>query len=234
VIRIRYCRCVFQASTTPFGQCWPNQRALLCEHVVRVAASGCIAFTMGCALTHDIAIQIVVAVWALVPPLWFLAEYAWWPPEEGILDERMRHLQELGRNLWLALIQVPMPALATAHSLSRNDGDVWVDKAVTQTDSFPLTDADTSARYCDTLQHGVSDPPAFTGLQRHAIQLSNTPNHPVGSVLADIPSESGTHPLTVYFHSIVLSSTAWACGSFYSGTRAPRRCATRWRGATYM
>ena len=41
-----------------------------------------------------------------------------------------------------------MPALATAHSLSRNDGDVWVDKAVTQADSFPLTDADTSARYC--------------------------------------------------------------------------------------
>src|ERR1700758_3678705 len=75
-------------------------------------------------------------------------------------------------------LQVPMPALATAHSLSRNDGDVWVDKAVTQADSFPLTDADTSARYCDTLQHGVSDPPAFTGLQPRAIQLSNTPDRP--------------------------------------------------------
>jgi hypothetical protein len=89
--------------------------------------------------------------------------------------------------------QVPMPALTTADSLSRNDGDVWVDNAVTRADSFPLTDADTSARYCDTLQHGVSDPPAFTGLQRHAIQLSNTPNHSFGSVLADIPSASGTH-----------------------------------------
>jgi len=92
-----------------------------------------------------------------------------------------------------------MPALATAHSLSRNDGDVWVDKAVTQADSFPLTDADTSARYCDTLQHGVSDPPAFTGLQRHAIQLSNTPNPPVGSVLADVPSALGTHPSVCIF-----------------------------------
>lgn len=104
-----------------------------------------------------------------------------------------------------------MPALATAHSLSRNYGDVWVDKAVTRADSFPLTDADTSARYCDTLQHGVPDPPAFAGLQRHAIQLSNTPNHPFGSALADIPSASGSHLpfcLAVCFHSLALSSTA--------------------------
>ena len=53
-----------------------------------------------------------------------------------------------------------MPVLITAHSLSRNDGDVWLDKAVTRTDSFPHTDADTSARYCRTSQHSVPDPPA--------------------------------------------------------------------------
>ena len=83
--------------------------------------------------------------------------------------------------------QVPMPVLITAHSLSRNDGDVWLDKAVTRTDSFPYTDADTSARYCRTLQHSAPDPPACTGLQRHAISTLNTPTTPFGSVLADIP-----------------------------------------------
>ena len=33
----------------------------------------------------------------------------------------------------------------------------------------------------------VSDPPACTGLQRHAISTLNTPTTPFGSVLADIP-----------------------------------------------
>jgi hypothetical protein len=41
-----------------------------------------------------------------------------------------------------------MPVLVTTYSLSRNDGDVLLRLALTRTDSFPQTDADTSARCC--------------------------------------------------------------------------------------
>ena len=98
-----------------------------------------------------------------------------------------------------------MPVLITAHSLSRNDGDVWLDRAVIRTDSFPLTDADTSARYCRTLQHSVPDPPACTGLQRHAISTFNTSTTPFGSVLADIPWVPRERASGMYICTVPLS-----------------------------
>jgi hypothetical protein len=45
-------------------------------------------------------------LWVAIPPLWFLWEYVHFRPPEGIEDERMRHLHDLCRNIWLALIVI--------------------------------------------------------------------------------------------------------------------------------
>ncbi len=48
----------------------------------------------------------LLAFWAVVPPTWFLVEYVFWPPLDGRDDERTKHLHDLSRNIWLALIVV--------------------------------------------------------------------------------------------------------------------------------
>lgn len=52
----------------------------------------------------------LLGLWALVPPLWFLFEFASdfpkdhkKPPEEV---ERLKHLHDLSRNIWLAFVVV--------------------------------------------------------------------------------------------------------------------------------
>lgn len=54
----------------------------------------------------DPAAKILVGLWVAIPPLWFLYEYVHFPPPAGIKDERMRHLHDLCRNLWLALVAI--------------------------------------------------------------------------------------------------------------------------------
>jgi hypothetical protein len=49
---------------------------------------------------------VLIAFWAVAPPVWFLAEYVFWPPAAGHHDERTRHLHDLARNIWLALVVV--------------------------------------------------------------------------------------------------------------------------------
>jgi len=103
---------------------------------------------------------------------------------------------------------VPMPILVTAHSLSRNDGDVLLRLALTRTDSFPLTGADTSARYCRTLQQDALDlPTSEPDCNTLRFQLNDPAGPPVAYSLifrrALIES-----PMTVYFHRSTIPSTA--------------------------
>ena len=53
---------------------------------------------------------VFLAFWVLVPPVWFLYEYVKEFPEghKRMQEEvdRLRHLQDLARNLWLALVIV--------------------------------------------------------------------------------------------------------------------------------
>jgi hypothetical protein len=48
--------------------------------------------------------HIIVGGWVAIPPLYFLAEYIVLPPDPGPQDERVRHMHDLGRNIWLALV----------------------------------------------------------------------------------------------------------------------------------
>jgi len=52
----------------------------------------------------------LLALWALIPPLWFLFEFNQDFPANETHDaskvERMKHLQALSRNLWLAFVVV--------------------------------------------------------------------------------------------------------------------------------
>jgi hypothetical protein len=49
---------------------------------------------------------LLVGLWVAIPPLWFLYEYVHFPPAEGTDDERMRHLHDLCRNIWIALVAI--------------------------------------------------------------------------------------------------------------------------------
>jgi hypothetical protein len=46
----------------------------------------------------------LVAAWVAIPPVYFLLEYVLLPPSAGFEDERVRHMHDLGRNIWLALV----------------------------------------------------------------------------------------------------------------------------------
>jgi hypothetical protein len=48
----------------------------------------------------------LLGFWAFVPPVWFFVEYVYWPPAAGHEDDRAKHLHDLARNIWLALIVV--------------------------------------------------------------------------------------------------------------------------------
>jgi hypothetical protein len=53
---------------------------------------------------------ILLGLWALVPPLWFLFEFASEFPKghkkpQGEVD-RLKHLHDLSRNIWLAFVVV--------------------------------------------------------------------------------------------------------------------------------
>ena len=52
--------------------------------------------------------SILLALWALCPPVWFLAEFLTEFPYGNPIDphrmERLKHMQSLSRNIWLAFI----------------------------------------------------------------------------------------------------------------------------------
>ena len=47
----------------------------------------------------------ILGFWAIAPPVWFLTEYYYWPPDKND-EERVRHLHELSRNIWIAMVIV--------------------------------------------------------------------------------------------------------------------------------
>jgi len=53
---------------------------------------------------------VLLSCWALIPPVWFLFEFNQEFPANETHDaskvERMKHLQALSRNLWLAFVVV--------------------------------------------------------------------------------------------------------------------------------
>ena len=49
---------------------------------------------------------VLLGLWALGPPIWFMAEYSFFPPTEGHQDDRVKHLHDLARNFWLAFVVV--------------------------------------------------------------------------------------------------------------------------------
>jgi hypothetical protein len=49
---------------------------------------------------------VLLGLWALGPPMWFMAEYSFLPPSEGHQNDRVKHLHDLARNLWLAFAVV--------------------------------------------------------------------------------------------------------------------------------
>jgi 4-amino-4-deoxy-L-arabinose transferase-like glycosyltransferase len=48
---------------------------------------------------------VLLALWVAAPPIWFLTEYSFWPPVAAE-DERVRHMHDLSRNIWLALVAI--------------------------------------------------------------------------------------------------------------------------------
>ncbi len=50
----------------------------------------------------------IVSAWVLLPPIWFWAEWVYLTGEKIEKDEqdRIKHLHDLSRNIWLALIAV--------------------------------------------------------------------------------------------------------------------------------
>ncbi len=49
---------------------------------------------------------VLLALWVAAPPVWFLTEYSFWPPIGAAEDERTRHMHDLSRNIWLALLAI--------------------------------------------------------------------------------------------------------------------------------
>jgi hypothetical protein len=82
-------------------------------------------------------------------------------------------------------MQVPMFALVMASCLAMTGR--LARQAISHADSFPQTDADTSARYCRTLQHDALDPPAASQIATPRDSTHDNFNA-FGSVLAQIPS----------------------------------------------
>src|SRR5437868_10851497 len=118
-----------------------------------------------------------------------------------------------------------MPVLITVHSLSCNDGDVWLDKPcleLTRSRRWtPTPRRSTAVLYnmaSQTLQREA-------GLQRHAIQVSTQLHLPFRMACSLIFRRvGGVYSEAVYFHSTRLSSTVWA-HRLFSGARAPHELA---------
>src|SRR5436309_1933030 len=49
---------------------------------------------------------VMLAFWALAPPMWLLLEYSRWPPSDSVDDTHTRHSHDLARNIWIAYIAV--------------------------------------------------------------------------------------------------------------------------------
>jgi hypothetical protein len=65
---------------------------------------------------------VLIGLWTLGPPVYFLLEYAFLPPVEGHHDDRVKHLHDLARNFWIAfvvvlavLLDIPWPGAAAPH-----------------------------------------------------------------------------------------------------------------------
>lgn len=50
---------------------------------------------------------VVVGLWVLLPPIWFWSEWVWFSRSLSHDErERVQHLHDLSRNIWLAVIAV--------------------------------------------------------------------------------------------------------------------------------
>lgn len=100
-------------SSTPARHTFGWRRSQVVEAVGWVSAVGAVvslylAFTLR--NVPDVPVPwgkyVLLGFWAFVPPVWFFVEYVYWPPAEGHEDDRAKHVHDLARNIWLALIVV--------------------------------------------------------------------------------------------------------------------------------
>lgn len=55
---------------------------------------------------RDLA-RMLIGLWVLAPPLWFWIEWVVWSPSLGAHEsERVQHLHDLARNIWIAFVAV--------------------------------------------------------------------------------------------------------------------------------
>ena len=51
--------------------------------------------------------HVIVGCWVLLPPIWFWSEWVWVAPNISSEDrDRIKHLHDLTRNMWVALVVV--------------------------------------------------------------------------------------------------------------------------------
>ncbi len=48
----------------------------------------------------------VLGFWVIAPPVWFLFEYFYWPPNGTDEVDKIKHLHDLARNIWVALVVI--------------------------------------------------------------------------------------------------------------------------------
>jgi hypothetical protein len=88
----------------------PDDRSRIYVAATALAlASVCLAIAFRCCLATELPGYVLVGAWALGPPIYFLWEFSSRFPEgagESAEAERVKYLQELARNVWLALVLV--------------------------------------------------------------------------------------------------------------------------------